>query len=40
MGQAAGIAAAIAMDSGCQIRDISIETLHAKLNEQNVMFRK
>jgi hypothetical protein len=40
MGQAAGIAAAIAMDSQCSIRDVSIDTLHAKLSEQNVIFRK
>ncbi|NHN31414.1 FAD-dependent oxidoreductase [Paenibacillus agricola] len=40
MGQAAGMAAAIAMDSGCAIKDISIEALHGKLSEQNVIFRK
>jgi hypothetical protein len=40
LGQAAGIAAAIALDEACRTRDISINVLHDALQEQNVMFLK
>ncbi|WNR45470.1 FAD-dependent oxidoreductase [Paenibacillus roseipurpureus] len=40
LGQAAGIAASIATDDSCSVRDISIEALHRTLSSQNVIFYK
>jgi hypothetical protein len=40
LGQAAGIAASIATDDACPVREISIEVLHRALSSQNVVFYK
>ncbi|UKS24372.1 FAD-dependent oxidoreductase [Paenibacillus sp. HWE-109] len=38
LGQAAGVAAAISIDSNCQLRDVSIDRLHEELRKQGVHF--
>lgn len=38
LGQAAGIAAALAVDAKCAVEDISIETLHQQMEKQGVVF--
>lgn len=40
LGQAAGIAASLALDEGSGIRSISIDSLHDVLHQQNVVFSK
>jgi hypothetical protein len=38
LGQAAGVAASISMDSHCKLRDVPIEELHEELNKQGVHY--
>ena len=38
IGEAAGIAAAIACESGCAFKDVDIDVLHAKLTENNALY--
>jgi len=38
LGQTAGIAASIAIDSSCKLREVAMDQLHARLSEQNVVF--
>ncbi|OCT13008.1 invasion protein [Paenibacillus pectinilyticus] len=40
LGQAAGIAASLAAEEACPVREISIEALHNALSNQNVVFYK
>ncbi|MDQ6422410.1 FAD-dependent oxidoreductase [Paenibacillus sp. LHD-117] len=40
LGQAAGVAAAIAIETGASVADVSIPTLHQRLSEQGVVFAK
>lgn len=40
LGQAAGIAAAIAIKDECAMKEVEIEQLHSRLREQNVVFVK
>ena len=38
IGEAAGIAAAIACESGCAFKDVDIDVLHTKLTENNALY--
>lgn len=40
LGQAAGIAASLAIDASCACRDVQMEQLHERLQEQGVRFKK
>ncbi|SDE49360.1 FAD dependent oxidoreductase [Paenibacillus sp. UNCCL117] len=40
LGQAAGIAAALAIDEACDVRGVPVQALHEGLREQNVVFVK